>query len=645
MTTNCPQRPTAILSGHASLFRRLIGMSVLAMLFVSLQDNASAKDKIDPVALKKVKAATVHIRVQLADGEVSEGSGFVTNTKGLIVTNAHVVGMLDNDSQKPTKIEVTFNSGETNSKTVEVKVGYVDGESDLALLLMSSKDLALVPELLPVFLSQNLTETQDVFVVGFPLGKQAGPNVTVTATTVTALRKEGGNIKQVQVNGGMHPGNSGGPVVDKDGKLVGIAVASYAGTQLHLAIPTEIMNAILNGRIMNSVFEVPYRDGDKLKVPFHFEKADPLNKMKTISVETWTGKPGPTRFTAAGKKPEVLPDDSPITVLEVKPDEKGVYSGELILDGNKDPKLVYWNRYQIGRGGDQIRWYPAGILSATLGTPVDRKPATLKCERPLGKTDTLALTSDAGFRIRVAGRNDTTLAMTLKGTLQEKVTSISKDGGWHTRLTYEGLEATATEDKKPLEGADRFLKALKDATLLASEIDYEKDGTVSRHLIDNSKIPKVSKDLLELVSDQVQMSMDSLALPMPLKEVSSKDTWKAKQSYVLGALGFVVPAKADITYKYEGVYQRGDKLMAIITFEGQLEGDFPKSKKGGKPPTLTGKVDGKLTVFADTGAIQSGTEKIRAEVATESRDGKPLKAIGTLNVSLLRNPPTAPKKN
>jgi S1-C subfamily serine protease len=164
---------------------RLFGLSLLVILVGGLQSNA-ARDKIDPAALKKVKAATVHIRVQFADGDVSQGSGFVTKDRGLVVTNAHVVGMLDNDSPKPSKIEVTFNSGEPNSKTVEAKISYVDGDSDLALLRMSDKDMGIVPPLLSVGLSQKLTETQDVFVVGFPLGKQAGPNVTVTATTVTS---------------------------------------------------------------------------------------------------------------------------------------------------------------------------------------------------------------------------------------------------------------------------------------------------------------------------------------------------------------------------------------------------------------------------------------------------------------------------
>jgi hypothetical protein len=141
----------------------------------------------------------------------------------------------------------------------------------------------------------------------------------------------------------------------------------------------------------------------------------------------------------------------------------------------------------------------------------------------------------------------------------------------------------------------------------------------------------------------VQQSLDSLALPLPAKEVASLETWKGKQSYVLGALGLAVPATAEITYKYEGTYMRGDKVVAVVSFEGPLQAAFTsKPKKGAKPPTLTGKVDGKIEVSADTGVIQFATEKVRAELALEA-DGKPLKAIGILNVQLLRNP-VLPKK-
>jgi hypothetical protein len=413
---------------------------------------------------------------------------------------------------------------------------------------------------------------------------------------------------------------------------------------LHLAIPTEILNTVLNGRIMNSVFDVAYRDGDKIKVPFHFEKADPLGKMSTIAIESWIGKPGPLRPSSAGKKPEPLPDDSPITVLDVKPDAKGVYSGELVLDANKDPKLSYWTRYQIGRGGDRIAWYPGATFTSRLGTPVDRKPATLKYEPPLDKVDVLALTSDASFRVRESDGDDHVLALTLKGALQEKVTDQTKAGKWRKRLTYEGVEIAPTVDKKPIEGAERLLKALKDVTLLASEIEVEKDGTIARNLPDFTKVPAASRGPLTMASNQVQQSLDSLAVPLPPKEVAPLETWKGKQSYVLGALGLAVPATAEITYKYEGLYVRNDKTVAVISFEGPLKADFTtKPKKGAKEPTLTGKVDGKIEMFTDTGLISVATEKVKAELDLEI-DGKPAKAIGVLNVQLRRNPPGVKKK-
>lgn len=623
---------------------RLIAFSLLVFLVLGAQSMAAGRDKIDEVALKKVKAATVHIKVQFPEGDVSEGSGFVTRAKGLVVTNAHVVGMLDNDSRKPSKIELTFNSGEANSKTVEGKVGYIDGESDLAILAFNTKDLPNPPDLLPVFLSQNLKETQDVFIVGFPLGKRIGSNITVTPTSVTSLRKEGINIKQVQVSGGMHPGNSGGPLVDKDGKLVGIAVSGYAGTQIHLAIPTETMNAVFNGKI-TQVYDVAYRDGDKIRVPVRYEKADPLGNMKTISVETWIGKVGPPRGSSS-KKPDPLPDDSPITTFELKPDGKGAFTGELVLDGNKDPKLAFWGRSVVGRGGDQLSYYGASMLTARIGTPVDRKAAAIKYAPPLEKTEVLALTSDATFRVRESDGDDTTLAMTLKGTLQETVIDQSKAGKWRKRLTYDGLEATVTKDKKPPEGAEVFLKALKDANTLAAEIDVDKDGSVLRHLVDSSKVPRNSQRPLTLVSRQVQQSLDSLAAPLPPAEVKPMDTWKGKQAYVLGALGLSLPATADITYRYEGTYTMDKQTVAVISFEGKLEGDFEKPKKatkGAKEPTLAGKVDGRIEVLADTGVMQFATEKIRAEVSMED-DGKPLKLIGSLNVTVRRNPPMPKKK-
>jgi hypothetical protein len=364
--------------------------------------------------------------------------------------------------------------------------------------------------------------------------------------------------------------------------------------------------------------------------------------MKTIAVETWVGKPGPVRPTG-NKRPEPLPDDTPIVALDLKPDAKGVYAGELELDGKKDPKLEYWRRYKVGRGGDTTLWYPGAVFR--IGTPVERKAVTFTYAPPLNKTDTMLLTSDASFRIRESDGDDHSLSMVLKGSLRETVTDQTKDGKWHKRVTYDGLDTTILVDKKPIPGADKFTKAFKDVTLLASEIDIAKDGTVARNLADFSKVPQASRGPLSLASDQIQQSLDSLAIPLPLKEIEAQGTWKGKQTYDLGGVEFTVLATAEITYKYEGSFVAPNgRTVAVISFRGPLAREAaPKPKKGPKrkEPTLSGEVEGTISIFPETGVFASANQRVRAELDLEF-DGKPAKAIGVLSVQATRVGP--PKK-
>ena len=625
-----------VVTCRSVFWSRRLWVSFLVILSLATSSlSANAQTKLDPEVLKKVKAATVHLKVKFAEGKPSEGSGFFTVPNGLIITNAHVIGMLDNDSPKPAKIEVTLNSGEAGSKTGEAKILYVDGDSDLALLIAPGgpKDL---PEPLILAPPGSVTETQDVFVVGFPLGKQAGPNVTITATTVTSLRKEGNSFKAIQVNGGMHPGNSGGPVVNKDGKVVGIAVAAYSGTQLHLAIPIEHLNAVTNGKISNSEYGVAYKEGDKIHLPLHFQKLDPLKKMKSISVATWVGIPGPTRPSTNGKAPEPLAGDSPLMMHQFKVDEQGVYTGELVLDAAKDPKKVYMFRYVVDRGKSNA-YYPSGTLTARIGTPVQRKAVNLNYLPPAEKTDVLGLQTESAFRVRESDGSDHSLSMKLTGTVKEKSSAQSKAGTSKKRLNYDGIEAVFMVDKKPIEGADDLTKMLKGVSLVSSDIDVAKDGTHGQSKFDMAKVPAPNRRLLSIVVEQAQQAFDSLAIPLPLKETTEQSTWSGKQTYILGALGKAVVANAEIDYKYEGLVDRNNKQFAVISFAGTLK---PFSARSGQ---LTGKVKGKIELAVDTGLVVFATENVKAELDLDF-DGKPAKAIGTMSVRVTRNPPPPKKK-
>jgi predicted Zn finger-like uncharacterized protein len=88
---------------------------------------------IDKDTARKVKQATAYLQVRLANGNTVEGSGFFAVQPGLVLTNAHVLGMLSPGSPMPTEVRVMVHSGEPEEFTVPAGVRGVDRENDLGV--------------------------------------------------------------------------------------------------------------------------------------------------------------------------------------------------------------------------------------------------------------------------------------------------------------------------------------------------------------------------------------------------------------------------------------------------------------------------------------------------------------------------------
>lgn len=197
-------------------------------------------------AVKRVKKSTVFIKVSDWSGGKWSGSGFFAGEKGYVLTNAHVVGYGPSEVRKPAKIEVIVNSGAFDQRTLVGTLFGVDADRDLALLKVSSDEL---PPPLTLKPAAGLKETDDLVIFGYPFGEALGKSISVNTTTVSGLPREDGELKHVQVNGGMHPGNSGGPVTNKAGDVVGVSVAGIRGTQINFAIPGEKAEAFVREQI------------------------------------------------------------------------------------------------------------------------------------------------------------------------------------------------------------------------------------------------------------------------------------------------------------------------------------------------------------------------------------------------------------
>ena len=138
----------------------------------------------------------------------SSGSGFAVSTDGYVITNHHVINACE-------KVFI-----HTNGLQIDADVITFDKLNDLALLKADFNPQAVLslsskrPELL-----------QDIYVAGYPFGMNISTSVKVTKGIVSSLTGIGNNFSQIQIDAALQGGNSGGPILDDNGNVVGVTVS------------------------------------------------------------------------------------------------------------------------------------------------------------------------------------------------------------------------------------------------------------------------------------------------------------------------------------------------------------------------------------------------------------------------------------
>src|SRR5258706_3533083 len=231
--TDPPPADTAIAAA-------IVGPSVVRVEGYLSPEHAAEEAKAELLAAKKDKNHKP-VPLRSPDGKehkpAATGSGVVIDTKGDILTNLHVIRSTD-------RWVVTFWDG---SKS-EAQVVNVQPENDLAVIKAKNSPDDLKPATLASTAGLNPGDT--VVAVGFPFG--IGPSVSSGVISglkrefVDPDRKEGGRLTNlIQFNAAVNPGNSGGPLVNRDGEVVGIVTAIFNPTGqrvlagVALALPIE----------------------------------------------------------------------------------------------------------------------------------------------------------------------------------------------------------------------------------------------------------------------------------------------------------------------------------------------------------------------------------------------------------------------
>ncbi len=251
----------------------------LACCLVIVAGSAQGQELQAPT-LTKLKEATAYVK--WSNGSVLKmGSAFLVRKSadtGWFLTCAHVVAGAP-------KVEVVLLSGSGKERVLQAEVLAADETRDVAFLRV--KDSAL-PAVLEFASKTELRETENVFVAGFPFGEalstsSRNPDISISKVSVSSIRRdERGEVATVQLDGNVNPGNSGGPVVDSKGKIVGMAAAKIAGTGLNFAIPPESLKAYMRGRVVAAAVTAAIVEARKARLEIRASLLDPLGSLKSV---------------------------------------------------------------------------------------------------------------------------------------------------------------------------------------------------------------------------------------------------------------------------------------------------------------------------------------------------------------------------
>ena len=552
------------------------------------ETNVREALSMPPTIIERLRKQACLVRAFRTDSPQEDGAGWLAEP-GIVVTAAHLLGMVDRSSRPPISIDVYFNAGTPNVKKFPAKILTVDQLNDLCVLQFSGgKDM---PEPMTIVPSTDLRETQRLAVVGYP-GQGVNQQFSMDPMSVKVSFRNSyvigradnvktGLLRYIRVEGGLIDGNFGGAVVDMNGAVRGIAANYVPESEKRImcnCIPAEYAQRLLWGYPLETRPKLPYQaDSTIAKLPVEVKFGDPLKRVKKVWLEYWTGRPGlPRRPSATAPKPR--PDDTGRQTVEAQYDpETMLATGEFVLP-DLDPGSAYWiqPRYIDGTGNE--KWGEA-IFFAPDGSPVERRDIVLKPKFSKGSVRIIEVDSDADYRYVVLGR-DRGHVMSLSARLSERMLGVDAQ----TRLQgveYKFDDVKFGQPRSRPEVIQLLLAGVDNQQLFKDQIrrlilraGFTNDGLLKKSAIDTTQVANpVHAVMYGQFSNQVLEAIQLMSIKFPNCAVKIDETWEQPLSLHLETRKKHEPALYTLKMKYLGVRNRGGRNEAVIDITGSIARD------------------------------------------------------------------------
>src|SRR5262249_47911114 len=202
---------------------RLLHLGAIVLVMAIAAHGRADDGLLTPVQTARLgKAATALVQAKAAR----------LHPGGWFLTNAHVA---------QGELPLVLNPSLKAERSYAARVVRSDPELDLALLRVEGvKDLPA----LALGSDEGLEELMEVVGFGYPFGT-ALRAMSVNPGSITSLRHKDGQLHRIQLDAALNPGNSGGPVLDQYGKVIGVVVSGVRGAEGNFAIPVSVVRRFL----------------------------------------------------------------------------------------------------------------------------------------------------------------------------------------------------------------------------------------------------------------------------------------------------------------------------------------------------------------------------------------------------------------
>lgn len=184
--------------------------------------NLLSDDNEKQLYIKMFPSSSDNIANTPSEG-ASSGTGYAISSNGYIVTNQHVI----NGS---TSIKIRGVNGDF-SKTYTAKVIIEDKNNDLSIIKIDDPSFTSLGTIPYIIANRASDVGSSVFVLGYPLRATMGDEVKLTNGIISSKSGFQGDVTSYQITAPVQPGNSGGPLFDEKGNIIGIINAKHAGAE------------------------------------------------------------------------------------------------------------------------------------------------------------------------------------------------------------------------------------------------------------------------------------------------------------------------------------------------------------------------------------------------------------------------------